>query len=57
MKVVVNLDDEEKEVREYKAKELRFRPRKRKDVRLSKEEMKQLAALEKGEGVSKLDDN
>ena len=57
VKVVVNLDDEEKEVREYKAKELRFRPRKRKDVRLSKEEMKQLAALEKGEGVSKLDDN
>ena len=57
VKVVVNLDDEEKEVREYKAKELRFKPRKRKDVRLSKEEMKQLAALEKGEGASKLDDN
>lgn len=57
VKVVVNLDDDEKEIREYKAKELRFKPRKRKDVRLSKEEMKELAALEKGEGASKLDDN
>ena len=57
VKVVVNLDDDEKEIREYKSKELRFKPRKRKDVKLSKEEMKQLAALEKGEGESKLDDN
>lgn len=57
VKVVVNLDDDEKEVREYKAKELRFKPRKRKDVKLSKEEMRELAALEKGEGASKLDDN
>lgn len=47
VKVVVNLDDDEKEVREYKAKELRFKSKKRKnDVKLSKEEMKQLAALE-----------
>lgn len=57
VKVVVNLDDDEKEIREYKSKELRFKPRKRKDVRLSKEEMRELAALEKGEGASKLDDN
>lgn len=57
VKVVVNLDDDEKEIREYKSKELRFKPRKRRDVRLSKEEMKELAALEKGEGASKLDDN
>ena len=47
VKVIVNLDNDEKEVREYKAKELKFKPRKRKsDVKLSKEEMKQLAALE-----------
>lgn len=47
VKVVVNLDDEEKEIREYKAKELRFKPRRRKnDMKLSKEEMKQLAKLE-----------
>ena len=57
VKVVVSLDDDEKEIREYKSKELRFKPRKKKDVRLSKEEMKELAALEKGEGASKLDDN
>lgn len=54
VKVVVNLDNDEKEIREYKSKELRFKPRKRRDVKLSKEEMKELAALEKGEGESKL---
>lgn len=58
VKVIVNLDNEEKEIREYKASELRFKPKKKKnDMRLSKEEMKELAALEKSEGASKLDDN
>ena len=58
VKVVVNLDNDEKEIREYKVKELKFKPKKRKsDVKISKEEMKELAALEKGEGASKLDDN
>ncbi len=58
VKVVVTLENDEKEIREYKVNELKFRPRKRKnDVRLSKEEMKELAALEKNEGASKLDDN
>lgn len=58
VKVVVALENDEKEIREYKVDELKFRPRKRKnDVRLSKEEMKELAALEKNEGASKLDDN
>lgn len=58
VKVVVTLDNDEKEIREYKVNKLKFRPRKRKnDVRLSKEEMKELAALEKNEGASKLDDN
>ncbi len=48
VKVVVSLENDEKEIREYKVSELRFRPRKKKnDVRLSKEEMKELAALEK----------
>jgi len=46
VKVVVNLDGDEKEIREYKANELRFKPRKRRDMKLSKEEMKQLAKLE-----------
>ena len=58
VKVVVTLENDEKEIREYKVDELKFRPRKRKnDVRLSKEEMKELAALEKNDGASKLDDN
>lgn len=48
VKVVVNLDNDEKEIREYKAKELKFKPRRNKnDMRLSKEEMKELEALEK----------
>ena len=58
VKVIVNLDNDEKEIRDYKVSELKFRPRKRKnDVKLTKQEMKELAALEKGEGASKLDDN
>ena len=55
VKVVVNLDNDEKEIREYQADDLKFRPR-RKKQKVSKEEMKKLAALEKGEGASKLND-
>ncbi len=48
VKVVVTLDDDEKEIREYKVNELKFRPRRRKnDVKLSREEMRELSALEK----------
>jgi cell fate regulator YaaT (PSP1 superfamily) len=48
VKVIVTMDDDEKEVREYKVSELKFKPkRKKNDVKLSKEEMKELAALEK----------
>ncbi|MEF9945360.1 MAG: stage 0 sporulation family protein [Lachnospiraceae bacterium] len=57
VKVVVTMEKDEKEVREYKVSELKFKPKRRKnEVKLSKEEMKELAALEKGEGKSKLDD-
>ena len=57
VKVVVDLDNDEKEIREYKVGELRFKPRrKKKDVRLSSEEMKQLKALEEKNAVSKLND-
>ncbi|HJA13387.1 MAG TPA: stage 0 sporulation family protein [Candidatus Mediterraneibacter merdipullorum] len=52
VKVVVSLDDDEKEIREYKADELKFRPRKKKK-KASKEEMKKQAASEKKEGASK----
>lgn len=56
VKVVVTLENDEKEIREYRAEELKFRPR-RKKARVSKEEMRNLAELEKSEGASKLDDN
>ena len=57
VKVVVTLDNDEKEIREYKASELKFKPRrKKKDVKLSKEEMAELRNLEEKNGASKLDD-
>ena len=46
VKVVVDLDNDEKEIREYQAEELKFRPRKKKS-RVYKEELKKLADLEK----------
>ncbi len=55
VKVVVELEDE-KEAREYKVKELKFRPRRRRDVKLSAAELKELAALEDNGGKSKIDD-
>lgn len=57
VKVVVTLDNDEKEIREYKAKELKFKPkRKKKDMKISKEELAELRALEEKNGASKLDD-
>ena len=55
VKVVVNLENDEKEIREYKADDLKFKPRKKKQ-KVSREEMKKLAALEKKDGASKLND-
>ena len=57
VKVVVE-NGEEKEIREYPVAELRFKPRRRKENhhKVSKEEMKQLAALEDKDGKSKLND-
>ena len=57
VKLIVTLDNDEKEIREYKVSELKFKPkRKKNDIKLSKEEMRELSALEKNEGASKLDD-
>lgn len=57
VKVIVTLDNDEKEIREYKAQELKFKPRrKKKDMKLSKEEFEQLRALEEKNGDSKLND-
>ena len=56
VKVIVEIEDE-KEARDYKVDELKFRPRRRKDnVKLSAEELKELAALEDKGGKSKIDD-
>ena len=58
VKVVVNLENDEKEIREYKACELRFKPRKKKEKNtVADEELKALEALERKEGKSKLEDN
>ena len=58
VKVVVNLDNDEKEIREYKASELRFKPRRKKEKNaVADDELKALEALERREGKSKLGDN
>lgn len=46
VKVIVNLENDEKEIREYHVDELRFKPR-RKKQKISKEELKELGELEK----------
>ena len=56
VRIVVSLDNDEKEVRDYKVDELRFKPRRRKNNRVSKEEMKELRGLEEKNGASKLND-
>lgn len=56
VKVIVTLENDEKEIREYKVEELKFKPR-RKKAKISKEEMKRLAELEKSEGASRLDES
>lgn len=56
VKVLVELNDE-KELREYKVEQLRFKPRRKKEhVKLSAQELKELAALEDKGGKSKIDD-
>ena len=64
VKVIVTVDKDEKEIREYKVENLRFKPRKKKGKGGDKQaqdtpdaELKHLEALETKEGKSKLDDN
>ena len=60
VKVIVNLDNDEKEVREYAASELRFKPKKRVDKALDKKslkELEELEKLEKKEGKSHINDD
>mgnify|MGYP002729394108 FL=1 len=55
VKVLVEVNDE-KELREYQVDQLKFKPKRRRDVKLTAEEMKELAALEDRGGKSKIDD-
>jgi cell fate regulator YaaT (PSP1 superfamily) len=58
VKVVVNLENDEKEIREYKVGELRFKQRRRKEKGMvADEELKALEALERKEGKRKREDN
>lgn len=57
VKVIVTIKDE-KEIREYKVEQLKFKPRRRREkTQVTDAELKALEALEKKEGKSKLDDN
>jgi cell fate regulator YaaT (PSP1 superfamily) len=58
VKVIVTLENDEKEVREYKVEDLRFKQRKRKEKTpsIDDEELRVLELLEKKEGKSLLDD-
>lgn len=58
VKVVVTVNKDEKEIREYKVEQLKFKSRrKREKLNVNDAELKQLEALEKKEGKSKLNDN
>ncbi len=57
VRVVVSLDNDEKEIQEYDASELKFKPRKKKkNDKVSKEEANELKDLEEKNGASKLDE-
>jgi cell fate regulator YaaT (PSP1 superfamily) len=58
VKVIVTMENDEKEVREYKVEELRFNRKKRKErfSSVDDEELRVLELLEKKEGNSSLDD-
>ena len=58
VKVIVTVDGDEKEIREYKASQLRFRPRRKKEKsQVNDAELKELEALEKTGEKSKLDED
>jgi cell fate regulator YaaT (PSP1 superfamily) len=58
VKVIVTMENDEKEVQEYKVEDLSFRPKKRRDRtnNIEDDELKKLELLEKKEGKSLLDD-
>ncbi len=57
VKVIITLDNDEKEIREYKVSDLKFKQKHRHDkININDEELKELEALERKEGKSKLDE-
>jgi cell fate regulator YaaT (PSP1 superfamily) len=57
VKVIVTLENDEKEVREYAASDLKFKMRKRNDkMHIDDKELKQLEELERKEGKSHIND-
>ena len=57
-RVVVTVGRDEKEIRDYRVDQLKFKPKRRRDRgNVNDAELKALEALEKKEGKSKLDDN
>lgn len=57
VKLIVTLEDDTKEIEEYKIEDLKFKPkRRRNDTSISDNELQMLEALERKEGKSKLDD-
>lgn len=57
VKVIVIVDKDEKEIREYKVDQLKFRPRRKKGkIDVEDAELKKLEALERKEGKSKLNE-
>ena len=58
VKVVVTVDRDEKEIREYRVDQLRFKPKKKREkIHVQDDELKKLEALEKKERKSKLNDD
>jgi cell fate regulator YaaT (PSP1 superfamily) len=57
VKVIVTMEKDEKEVREYKTEELKFRSKKRRERLNVDGELKELEMLDKKETKSKLDDD
>ncbi len=57
VKVIVMVDKDEREIREYKVEQLKFKPRRKKGkMDVDDFELKKLEALERKEGKSKLDE-
>ena len=58
VKVIITLENDEKEIREYKVSDLKFKQKHRHEkMNINDEELKALEALERKEGKSKLDDD